>query len=39
MLHYGRFMRGFLLVTSKVVALGKQKVYWGETDGLFGTDR
>lgn len=29
MLHYGRFMRGFLLVTSKVVALGK-------TEGVLG---
>lgn len=39
MLHYGRFMRGFLLVTSKVVVLGKQMVYRGEADGLLGTDR
>lgn len=29
MLHYGRFMRDFLLVTSKVVALGK-------TEGVLG---
>lgn len=44
MLHYGRLMRGFLLITSRVMTpektdgvLGvKQMVCWGRIDDAFG---
>lgn len=32
-------MRGFLLITGRVMDPEKQMVYLGETDGLFGADR
>lgn len=38
MLHYGRFMGGFLLIVSRVTTLEKQMMYSGGTDGLFGAD-
>ncbi len=34
MLHYGRFMRGFLLIISILMAVEKQMMYSGGTDVL-----